>query len=156
MTDNVLSTIILRFRDLVTDRGQTVAWHQAIIENPACGDVWWGWWRKRDETVPDNVFRELAKRAKTCGFEAYLMDSGQELLYRVVCTDIKWDANLVEITSPDVIKTPEYYNQRKYLAWFQLSEIELVSKLSRCSPDIAFFWFLSFLENQFPLFFFFL
>ena len=124
MSESQLSTIILRFRDLVTERGQTVAQHQAIIKGS--GHVWWGWWRKRGETVPDDAFRDLAKRAKAGGFDAYLMDSGQELLYKVVCSDIKWDANLVEIESPDVTMTPEYYNQRTYLAWFKLSEITAV------------------------------
>lgn len=127
MSGNQLSTIILRFRDLVTDRGQTVAWHQDIVNNSGLGYVWWGWWRKREETVPDDVFRELAKRAKAGGFEAYLMDSGQELLYKVVCTDVRWDQNLVEIASPDVTQTPEYYNQRAYLAWFKLSKITEVT-----------------------------
>jgi hypothetical protein len=127
MSENQLATIILRFRDLVTDRGQTVAKHQAIIRNSGLGHVWWGWWRKRDETIPDDVFRDLARRAAEGGLEAYLMDSGQELLYRVVCSEIKWDSNLVEITSPGLAQTPEYYNQRTYLAWFQLTEITAVT-----------------------------
>jgi hypothetical protein len=127
MSVNELSTIILRFRDLVTDRGQTVAQHISIINNSNTGYVWWGWWRKRDETVPDDVFRDLAKRAKAGGFCAYLIDSGQDLLYKIICTDIKWDPNLIEIESPEAAKTPEYYNQRAYLAWFKLTEIAEVT-----------------------------
>lgn len=84
MTDSSVSTIILRFRDLVTDRGQTVERHRDIIKTS--GHVWWGWWRKHDETIPDAIFRDLAERATAGGFEAYLMDSGQDLLYKIVCT----------------------------------------------------------------------
>jgi len=121
MTDNSLTTIILRFRDLVTDRGQTVEHHRQIINSS--GHVWWGWWRKRDETIPDEAFRTLASKASAGGLEAYLMDSGQDRLYKVICTDIVWDAKTVEIESPGKSETPDYYNKRKYLAWFRLTNI---------------------------------
>jgi hypothetical protein len=122
MTNSPLATIILRFRDLVTGQGQTVEHHREIIATS--GHVWWGWWRKRDETIPDDAFRILATKANgDGGLEAYLMDSGQERLYRVVCTDIFWDAKKAEIASPGKTETPEYYNEQKYLAWFKLTEI---------------------------------
>ena len=123
MTDNLLSTIILRFRDLGLDLGQTVALHQEIIQRVDSGYVWWGWWRKHGETVPEDIFRDLNKRAKGGGLRAYLMDSGQQKLYEVICAGIKWAPDLVEISSEDLELTPEYYNKRKYLAWFKLTKI---------------------------------
>jgi 3',5'-cyclic AMP phosphodiesterase CpdA len=113
-----LETIILRFRDLVTARGQTIARHRVISDE--YGYVWWGWWHKGGETIPDEAFRELATIASARGLTVYLVDSGQELLYRAVCTDIRWDNLHREIESPEVDKTPEYYNAQRYLAWFQL------------------------------------
>jgi predicted MPP superfamily phosphohydrolase len=127
MSLSKLSTIILRFRDLVTDRGQTIAWHQQIIDRPDGGFVWWGWWHKPGETIPDDAFRQLGRKAKSDGLKVYLMDSGQERLYEVTCTEIKWDKDLAEIGTDtgslpsDYI--PEYYNKRKYLAWFKLTSI---------------------------------
>jgi predicted MPP superfamily phosphohydrolase len=130
MSTDKLSTIILRFRDLVTDRGQTIAWHKEIIDRSDGHFVWWGWWRKRGETIPDEAFRKLAKKAESepGGLTAYLMDSGQELLYEVTCTEIKWDPKLAEIGTDEVSLTPEYYNKRKYLAWFKLTSIAEVKK----------------------------
>jgi Calcineurin-like phosphoesterase len=119
-----LSTIILRFRDLVTEHGQTIQRHQEIANG---GYVWWGWWRKRDETIAGDAFRNLARRAQAGGFEIYLMDSGQELLYRATCTEIRWDATYIKIKSPDITKTPEYYSTQTYLAWFQLKGITQVA-----------------------------
>jgi hypothetical protein len=138
----MLETIILRFRDLVTDRGQTVVRHNEVTARE--GYVWWGWWHKRDETVPDDAFREILVRAQAGGAEIYLMDSGHALLYRTQCTDIKWDIGHLEIPSPDTEKTPEYYNQKKYLAWFRIREISLVD-----NPDDALHRYSYFKVNQF-------
>jgi hypothetical protein len=120
MSKNEISTLILRFRDLVTDHGQTVAKHQEIIKTK--GHVWWGWWRKQDETIPDDAFRHIAQLA-TKGLKLYLMDSGQDLLFEVNCTDVRWDSKHIEISTPNVNETPEYYNQKPLMAWFQFIEI---------------------------------
>jgi hypothetical protein len=53
------TSLILRFRDLSTSPGETLARHQAIIEKN--GHVWWGWWNKQGETVPENAFRSNFK-----------------------------------------------------------------------------------------------
>src|SRR5262245_2739513 len=89
MSAQELSTVILRFRDLVTERGQTIVRHRDIASHD--GYVWWGWWHKRDETIPDDAFRNLVGKAKNDGLEIYLLDSGQELLYKAICTEIRWD-----------------------------------------------------------------
>lgn len=138
-----LNTIILRFRDLVTDRGQTIARHQAISTEH--GEVWWGWWNKGGETVPDEAFRALAIKASSGGLTLYLVDSGQELLYKATCTDIRWDTLHNKIKSPDEVKTPEYYNTQRYLAWFRLRDIDLeddansiLNRLSYLRVDLFF------------------
>jgi hypothetical protein len=38
-----LLTIILRFRDLVTERDDTIRRHQELGNKPGGGYVWWGW-----------------------------------------------------------------------------------------------------------------
>ena len=52
-----VASIILRFRDLVTQPGATILEHRAIIKNR--GSTWWGWWNKAYERVPVDVFRHL-------------------------------------------------------------------------------------------------
>lgn len=120
------STVILRFRDLVTDRGDTIRRHQSIAGGDK-GYVWWGWWHKLGETVPEDAFRKLSDKAEAGGFDLYLLDTGQELLYKAKCSEIYWDAKLKEIPTKEIDATPEYYNKKSYLAWFKLSNFEGVS-----------------------------
>ena len=58
-------TIILRFRDLVTEENGTIKRHQDVIAQN--GYVWWAWWKKGNETTPVPEFSSLATNAKTAG-----------------------------------------------------------------------------------------
>ena len=78
-------TMILRFRDLVTSENGTIEQHKAIIAKH--GYVWWGWWNKDSEKVPDD-FSLLSTQAKESPISVFLVDSGQNLLYRAACSDI--------------------------------------------------------------------
>src|SRR5215213_1207299 len=126
-----LSTIILRFRDLVTDRGDTIRRHQSIVDEIVGGKkrgyVWWGWWHKLGEAIPVDAFVELSDRADDGGLNLYLMDSGQEKLYRARCTAIDWDSKLKAFTLEESEATPEYYKEKKILAWFKLTGFEEVA-----------------------------
>ena len=116
-----VETLILRFRDLVTRPGDTIANHQAIIAEKTY--VWWGWWSKVRETVPDKVFRALNQKAtKGEGLTFLLLDSGSRRLYRAVCQGIDWDSQLERKEAHDEA-TPPYYRGQRYLAWFKLSKI---------------------------------
>ena len=70
-----IKTLILRFRDLVTQPGDTIARHQVLIAQKTF--VWWGWWNKAGETIPDDVFRTLRTHAiGSEGLPLFLLDSG--------------------------------------------------------------------------------
>lgn len=117
-----VETMILRFRDLVTDPSETIASHRAIIN--AADYTWWAWWHKLGEKVPTEVFTGLNRRMTDAGpMRIYLMDSGQELLYEASCADIRWALNLEREPSPEPDKTPDYYKDRSYQAWFKLTHI---------------------------------
>ena len=118
-------TVILRFRDLVTAEGETIKKHIAVIKD--CDYVWWGWWKRGNEKTPVAAFAELKIAANTHPTNIYLVDSGQSLVYRAVCADIQLKTE-GEILSPEKEKTPEYYQDQKYCAWFKLTKIE------RCEP----------------------
>jgi hypothetical protein len=60
-----IETIILRFRDLVTDPGKTVEEHNTISNSQ--GHVWWGWWNKFGEQVPVSTFTALLERIRKSG-----------------------------------------------------------------------------------------
>ena len=113
-------TMILRFRDLVTSENGTINQHKAIIT--AHGHVWWAWWKKGGEKVPDD-FSLLSIRAKESSIAVFLVDSGQNLLFRAICNDIRVQEK-DKLPSPDRDKTPEYYRDQKYYAWFQFTSIE--------------------------------
>jgi 3',5'-cyclic AMP phosphodiesterase CpdA len=122
MSATEATTFILRFRDLVTPSGGTISLHRQLI-HPG-GPVWWGWWNKAGETVPDDVFRSLLTEIKrTGGLDVFLMDSGNAQLFTATCTDLRWDAAHNRIPSPEPASTPAYYKDQRYLAWCQLSRI---------------------------------
>lgn len=113
--------IILRFRDLVTKENDTIKQHQEIIQQH--GSVWWGWWKKGTEKTPVPELAQLGVYAKTSPATIYLVDSGQRLLYRASCINVEFIPNK-KILSPETDKTPEYYRDQSYFAWFQFTEIE--------------------------------
>ncbi len=119
-----LSTTILRFRDLVTERGITIQSHQQIADTT--GHVWWGWWNKFGEKVPTNTFLELKNRARQGAFDIYLLDSGQLLFFKATCLDIEWEITLENRPSPESGATPDYYKEQLYPAWFKLKDFTLV------------------------------
>ena len=123
LTTADVTTLILRFRDLITETGQTVDLHNAISASSP-GHVWWGWWNKLGEVVPDDVFRCLRVTAvDSSGLEVLLLDSGRDQVFRATCSDIHWNNNHDLVGSPDPECTPEYYRPRKCLAWFRLGPI---------------------------------
>lgn len=114
-------TIILRFRDLVTEENGTIARHQAVIKQ--YGYVWWAWWKKGNETLPAQEFSFLGTKAETTPVDLFLVDSGQNLVYRATCESVKLKIGEKSF-SPEKEKTPEYYQDQQYYAWFKFTRIE--------------------------------
>lgn len=120
-----VETVILRFRDLVTSLGETIKEHEEIANEK--GIVYWGWWRKAGEKVPHEVFAQLNSKARSQspGLEIYLFDSGQYKLYSAICNGIDYHSS--KEGPPEVKRTPSYYNERKFLAWFRLTSISEIN-----------------------------
>lgn len=114
-------TVILRFRDLVTENDATIAIHKDMIDKK--GYVWWGWWNKGNEKVPFDEFCVLKGEIENQPEYFYLMDSGQEKLYKAKCVGIKCSKNDKKL-SPEIEYTPNYYNEQKYYAWFKFDAVE--------------------------------
>ena len=114
------NTVILRFRDLVTSENGTIEQHKAIIADH--GYVWWAWWKKGGEKVP-NDFSLLSTQVKENPIHVFLIDSGQNLLYRAICSNIEV-RNSTKIHSPEKDKTPEYYRDQDYYVWLKFTGIE--------------------------------
>ncbi len=119
-----VSTLILRFRDLSTQSGDTLRLHSQIIAEQARGYVWWGWWNKSGEVIPDEIFRAFQKKIQSKrSVPFYLLDSGNKMLYEARCVEIEWDKTHQRVPSPEPEATPAYYRNSSYLAWFKFSEI---------------------------------
>lgn len=116
-----VQTLILRFRDLATAAGQTVALHRQIVQQNQY--VWWGWWNKFGEQVPVDLFSELNARMKVQPLDLYLFDSGKNELRRARCSEIRWGTGSTRVRSPEPDRTPEYYKQQEYFAWFRFVDI---------------------------------
>lgn len=140
----IFKTLILRFRDLVTESGHTITEHSELISTKTY--AWWGWWNKQNEQVPLSEFSEFLKNInRNGGIDIYLFDTGQLKLYKAKCTDIRFQTDRQELSAPETNKTPKYYRGRKYKAWFKLTEISvdvlgenLLNKFSYTNID-AFF-----------------
>lgn len=118
-------TLILRFRDLVTAERETIEKHLSVIEEH--GYVWWAWWKKGNEKTPLEEFAILAVKAKSSPINIFLVDSGQNLAYRATCQDIIIKDG-GKLRSPEENKTPEYYRDQEYYAWFKFTNIEPCDK----------------------------
>jgi Calcineurin-like phosphoesterase len=117
------TSLILRFRDLSTPPGGTITEHRRIIEREKY--VWWGWWHKQGETVPEEAFRAILDSIEKSGpFEIFLFDTGQYQLRRAKLAGIVWNNQLRLFATPERDKTPDYYGDSHYLAWFKLVDIE--------------------------------
>jgi predicted MPP superfamily phosphohydrolase len=116
-----VQTLILRFRDLATAVGETLALHRQIAQKD--GYVWWGWWNKFGEQAPADVFTELNARMHPAGLDLYLFDSGKNELHQARATEIQWGAAGARIPSPEVDRTPKYYKEQNYFAWFKFTDI---------------------------------
>ncbi len=115
-------SLILRFRDLVTSPGDTLALHRHILGGTRRQPrVWWGWWNKAGERAPAELFQHLQGVAHKSGLDVFLFDSGRSRLHRARCTDIQWKA--APFVSPKRVATPAYYRDQQYLAWFELASI---------------------------------
>lgn len=123
MPANEITTLFLRFRDLITAQGQTIQEHAEVIRKQ--GFAWWGWWNKPGERIPDDVFRHLQSLADKGPLTVYLFDSGRRQVHQAECKEIRWQTNHDIFGAPDPKRTPTYYQGAKYLAWFDLRDIVL-------------------------------
>ena len=126
-------TIVLRFRDLSTNEGETIDEHTNIISR--MGGVWWGWWMKQydkgwmdqDDSAPRLLFRNVANEITRNGhIEGFLFDSGLMRFYTSTIVRIALAPTPDLIHSPVPNKTPPYYVRKTCPAWFLFSNIDEV------------------------------
>jgi len=115
-------TLVLRFRDLATEPGETIERHHAICG--ADGKVWWGWWHKAREHVPTRAFEAINTHAEQGGLEIYLLNAHEQEVYRARLSQVRWQSDLSTFLTPETALTPDYYRGRRCKAWFLLTEIE--------------------------------
>lgn len=116
------STIILRFRDLVTEDGGTILEHRKILT--ITGEVWWGWWARQTESVPRAWLAAVNSEIEEYGpVQAWLFDSGSMLIYDATINEIALSPDRMGIRCPDPSRSPEYYQRGSYPAWFRLSSL---------------------------------
>ncbi|HEY6332643.1 MAG TPA: metallophosphoesterase [Blastocatellia bacterium] len=113
------TSMVLRFRDLVAP---TIQAHQQVIDQYRY--VWWGWWNKSNEKIPRATFALFKTAIEEDGsLTVFLLDSGQNKLYKAVLVEI--DESGTETPKPckEADRTPSYYREFKYKAWFKFTSI---------------------------------
>src|ERR1035437_7151321 len=74
-------SVVLRFRDLVSDVGGTISEHRSLIRSHDY--TWWGWMMRPQEKVPRVLLCELRRVIDAKGnAEIFLFDTGIIQLYR--------------------------------------------------------------------------
>jgi hypothetical protein len=115
--------IVLRFRDIEVDRKETIKQHRLIIND--LGYCWWGWLFRDHERNPHAELNEMHTElmAATGGlpYPVGLYDTGQGLMYKAMCDEVKTWATAG--FSPEVDFTPDYYRTKRAPAWFRFREI---------------------------------
>jgi hypothetical protein len=132
--------IVLRFRDLVTELGGTVAEHRQIMRKH--GHVWWGWWRRQAEHIPKNVLTSLfGDGSQDSRVPMVLFDSGTLRVYATVASRIVASPSPVGIQTPEVEITPEYYVRGQYPLWFRfdgdIASVEEVALRIAGKPTVS-------------------
>jgi hypothetical protein len=118
--------VVLRFRDLVGEIGDTIDEHRKLIRKFSY--VWWGWWHIPGEKIPREVFSDFQARIKKVGHICiFLADKGTYRLYKakLIGINLSSDENALECSEID--KVPEYYAFKKCLIWFCFSEMTDIS-----------------------------
>lgn len=123
MSRSASRRVVLRFRDLVTEPGGTILEHRRVLEDR--DTVWWGWWMRQYEASPRPLLGDLRDEL-SAGTEPTisLLDSGQAKLYSSILADLRVGPPGENLPSPDVSRTPEYYQRGRYPVWFLLLNIE--------------------------------
>ena len=115
MSNSNSELLVLRFRDLSVEPGQTIVQHRrAIAAHDQC---WWGWWARRQEINPKQMLSMLEYPR-----EIALYDTDQARIYSAECLEARGYES--EVLSPRPDWTPTYYNNRRLRAWFRFLDIE--------------------------------
>ncbi len=117
-----VETLILRFRDLATDFGETIQRHHAICKQE--GRVFWGWWHKAREHVPPAAFDAINERAGDVGVPIFLFNAHQRRIHAARLAKIHYQPDAEPHHSPMPWLTPAYYRGRRCKAWFELSDLQ--------------------------------
>ena len=117
-------TLMICYRDLVTEPSQTIQKHSALISKHAY--CWWGWWKKPIEIVPHQLLIELATSTEKSPRDVLLYDCGQYHLHKARLIGVDISPLDSGVSSPEIDKTPDYYVHVKCAVWFKFDNIEAV------------------------------
>jgi len=117
--------LLLRYRDL-TAGVDTIVAHNAIAEQR--GSVFWGWWKKPPELMPDPALSLMATEVRAHPEIVYLINSANDALFRAELRDIHYKPGGPESPVPDPDLCPDYYRSKLLPAWFKIGPISEVSK----------------------------
>ncbi|MDA4845251.1 hypothetical protein [Hoeflea poritis] len=115
--DSDRTTILLRFRDMVTEPRGNIAEHARLIDE--YGFAWWGWWARNQELAPKSILSSIFNGTGK-EIDLILFDTGLMECYKTRCSKVVVAPGDEGIGSPDFRATPHYYVRGRYPAWFRL------------------------------------
>jgi predicted phosphodiesterase len=115
--------VLLRYRDLTADVN-TIEAHNEIARQR--GSVYWGWWKKPPELMPDPALSLVAAELRDRTGVVYLVNSADRSLYRASLASIQYAPGGPDIPAPNPDLCPVYYRSKLLPAWFRLGVIDPV------------------------------
>lgn len=123
--DTDTNIIVLRYRDLVTESGETIEAHKEILR--LYRGCWWGWFKRNDEILPIVEFGAVARSLRALGSSNLLLfDTDLDVFHVCQLTEVAVGPGGTKISSPEPHKTPEYYNRGRHSAWFLFSDMQQI------------------------------
>ena len=127
----MIKSVVLRFKD---GEEPTIQRHSELLAGfdrtaAAVDGVWWGWWKKTDhqEPFPENELAMASATASSTGLMLGIVDRDQGQYCMARCTKVR-QAGGVLLGSPDPDRTPLYYRDSGFPAWFFLTELIQITK----------------------------
>lgn len=115
-----MENLLLRFRD--TNNLDTISEHQKLIDK--YGYTWWGWWKKDSEPNRNKFIDDIRNNLKNNIF--FLFDRSSERFYLISVSELFCKKN-EKVLTPEIEKTPSYYNTEKLSLWLKLDKFKSIS-----------------------------
>lgn len=120
--------ILLRFRDIGVNDGESVRLHSEIAEKKDF--VWWGWIRREGhEQCPWELLVQQSRLLASGPCQVGFVHTGANAFYAAELRVIHAHPRGEPLIAPELGRTPRYMHERKCAVWFGISYLRSAPEL---------------------------